>query len=448
MKIMHIRELQNRSREDISPFTLSVQGKDLVCDKILRLLPGKRITVEATFENTRGVAKILYEPRKAEAAFHYEQKMHDTLKTLGFDIPHCLFAKHSDLKNAYVTFYEKVENQALPLDALYIEKLNTLMLKLHQQHLIHLDPHPDNFLFDGQHFILLDFSAIQATHSERALKKNLALFYAQFPASAIPLLEKLCPQYANLGEDIHQSRWVRGQQYLKKLFRNTSHLKRLRAKDHLIMLDRQFDSEALREFLRFPKKHLQTAQILKAGRTSTVFLTEIAGHAIVVKRFNIKNPWKILKHLFKPSRAHRNWRYGHLLTLFGISTPTPVAMIEQRFWPFRLRAYYLTTLAPGRPLSEISALVNHPKIAKKMDLLLAEFKALRISHGDMKASNFIVNDEQLFVLDLDAMHWHQHLKDFKIARKKDLQRLARNWTHPVPANQVLMEVDDVSYQPK
>ena len=51
----------------------------------------------------------------------------------------------------------------------------------------------------------------------------------------------------------------------------------------------------------------------------------------------------------------------------------------------------------------------------------------RVSHGDMKATNFIVTGETLQVIDLDAVKWHGSNKPFIKAYGGDLQRFMDNW---------------------
>ena len=51
----------------------------------------------------------------------------------------------------------------------------------------------------------------------------------------------------------------------------------------------------------------------------------------------------------------------------------------------------------------------------------------KISHGDMKASNFIFHNEQLIVLDLDGMKRHGSNRSFKRAIMKDFNRFMKNW---------------------
>jgi len=50
-----------------------------------------------------------------------------------------------------------------------------------------------------------------------------------------------------------------------------------------------------------------------------------------------------------------------------------------------------------------------------------------ISHGDLKATNFIVTSRGLYVTDLDAMREYRLRWRFRRAIKRDCKRLMKNW---------------------
>jgi len=51
----------------------------------------------------------------------------------------------------------------------------------------------------------------------------------------------------------------------------------------------------------------------------------------------------------------------------------------------------------------------------------------RISHGDMKAANFLLQDKELYVLDLDSMVRNRSREGFTAKFSKDLKRFRENW---------------------
>lgn len=89
-------------------------------------------------------------------------------------------------------------------------------------------------------------------------------------------------------------------------------------------------------------------------------------------------------------------------------------------------------------------MANAPINSPAWDRTLAQFKALiqalrdyGIVHGDMKATNFLITEQGLSVLDLDGMYQEPDLRRFAKASEKDLQRFAKNWKDSAKAQQVM-----------
>jgi tRNA A-37 threonylcarbamoyl transferase component Bud32 len=59
--------------------------------------------------------------------------------------------------------------------------------------------------------------------------------------------------------------------------------------------------------------------------------------------------------------------------------------------------------------------------------LVRQLIRANISHGDMKATNFIVTNNGLELIDLDAMQIHASHAKTVVAINTDIDRLLRNW---------------------
>ena len=98
-----------------------------------------------------------------------------------------------------------------------------------------------------------------------------------------------------------------------------------------------------------------------------------------------------------------------MLRMLGVQTPRPFMIIEERlFGLLRQKAYFVCEKIEAPNLMEYF----EDRQLKRSELvqIIAKFRNLfqimidyKISHGDMKASNFIYHNEQLIVLDLDGM---------------------------------------------
>jgi serine/threonine protein kinase len=106
--------------------------------------------------------------------------------------------------------------------------------------------------------------------------------------------------------------------------------------------------------------------------------------------------------------------------------------MEKRLGPLRSVSYILTEYIDG---TDTYHLLNSDKageidlfgLVKQFGELLRRFASSSISHGDFKATNFILSDKGLFITDLDAVCKHRLKRQFQKAFMKDLDRLMQNW---------------------
>ena len=152
----------------------------------------------------------------------------------------------------------------------------------------------------------------------------------------------------------------------------------------------------------------------------------------VLKRYNIKSFWHGISRAFRPSRAHHSWRNASVLEMLGVATAHPFLYLEERvFWLFRRRAYFLCEYIDGHDLGtawerqELELSENEiVALFRNLFKIMADY---RISHGDMKATNFLLQDKKLHVLDLDVMKRNSSKAKFAKMFSKDLLRFRKNW---------------------
>jgi tRNA A-37 threonylcarbamoyl transferase component Bud32 len=149
----------------------------------------------------------------------------------------------------------------------------------------------------------------------------------------------------------------------------------------------------------------------------------------VIKRYNLKSVGHALSRLWRPSRAWHSWREAHRLQLFGIATPLPLALIEERLGPLRRRAWLVTDHCPGESLDKHLSAEREPPAAEAAAIvsLFATLHRLRISHGDLKATNLLWHAGEIWLIDLDACTQHRSETAYRQAWGRDRARLLRNW---------------------
>lgn len=173
--------------------------------------------------------------------------------------------------------------------------------------------------------------------------------------------------------------------------------------------------------------------MLKEGDRSTVVRLDIGGRSYTFKRYNLMGPIHTVVHLLMRSRARWNWINSRRALDAALSTPKPLACLENRLGPLRGRSYYLCEYVEGEVLLD---LVRDGRIqGQRLRAVAANFATIwdtlgrmRLSHGDMKATNFIVDGkDEVWMLDLDGMRREWFAPRWRRQRARDRARFMKNW---------------------
>jgi tRNA A-37 threonylcarbamoyl transferase component Bud32 len=448
-----------------TPFqlTLDTSGEQraLTCTAILRHLPGKRLVCRGVWHQRQPVvAKIFLAASGAKRHYQRELLGIEALRSAEIATPAILFkGTLADGKAPLLLFqemqgYQNLAERLATLDTVddrlaVMRPVVQLIARLHAAGLGQRDIHPGNFLLSGNEVMVIDGDDIEGNGrqplSQRQSFSNIALFFAQFYPQFDAIVPPLVDVYGNcrnwpidpgiytaIQKKIRRWRAWRQAKYLKKTNRSCTAFVAQKAWHRFMACDRAWYSSSLQHLLRDPDAYIKTATILKDGNTATVAKVTIGSQTLVVKRYNIKNYRHALRRCLQPSRAMVSWQNAHRLLFLGIRTPRPIAVIEERWGIFRRRAYFIMAYLPGETLDKII----HAKIDDAQAIencfdhlatLIKQLAAAQISHGDFKATNFLVSSSQLHLLDLDGMTAHRITGAFKRAFRKDLVRLRQNW---------------------
>lgn len=207
--------------------------------------------------------------------------------------------------------------------------------------------------------------------------------------------------------------------YIKKSFRR------------YVICQNEFYTPSMQSLLQNPDDFMNDHP-LKIDTTTTVSVAQIDNHRLVIKRYNLKQFWHQVKRAFSRSRAIKCWNNAHLLLKNNIDTAKPIAMIENRFGVFRRQAYFIYEFIDGEIALDFFKMENihNPNFqiyAKKLTQLIIKMLDIYISHGDLKANNFILHQGQVYFIDLDAMQKYRLKFLFRKKRQKEIQRFLQNW---------------------
>jgi len=173
--------------------------------------------------------------------------------------------------------------------------------------------------------------------------------------------------------------------------------------------------------------------VLKNDRTTTVAKLQVANQTLILKRYNPRNQWHKIKRALRKSRARRCWEMSFAFKRAGLNVSPPLMMFEDRYGLLRMNAYFANEFLSGDEL--LSALPSMDEAAQQAvkSAVLSAFEKLaaaRISHGDMKATNLLWVDNELFFIDLDAAQQHSPWSlTWRKNHNKDKRRFLKNWQH-------------------
>lgn len=431
--------------------------------RTFRVLPGKRIVALVRWNEALAVAKIFFARGRWEQHVNREVEGIRLLREAGLPTPallgagQCLDGDSGFVLLDYLADSESVrerwERSKAAVRLALLRDVVALIARCHSQGLLQKDIHLDNFLLQGDALALLDAAALEHHEGDAdgvdAVNslRNLALFFAQFPVSNDTLVAALYAHYRALRPDaqlspdagvlmalLRKKRLARMKVVLNKLFRETTATACVQNWSRFAVYRRDLTGPQWQDFIVDPDAAMARGSVLKNGNSSTVVRVCIDGRDVVIKRYNLKTFWHVLKRLFFPTRAWHSWRNAHMLTMLGIATPAPLLMMERRFGPLRRVAWYVADHVEGVDVQ--SLLRDEPAGSALWQETLEQFRQLfgvlreyAIVHGDTKATNFIRSGDALQVLDLDAMRQELDFRRFRRASAKDLQRFAKNWEH-------------------
>lgn len=446
----------------IFPFQLKLSDSDdsLYCEELIRLIPRKRLVAFGQWGDKKVVVKLFYSP-KAKLHLTEEVKGIKALINAGIPTPALLWHGPAFDSKIQVLITEHIV-EGVNLEVVWqkkqsIDELNDLMhsitIELATQHVLGIqqnDLHFKNFLITPKTIYTLDGGSItkfDGILSKEQSLNHLALFFAQLEMNTEKLQESLFQTYCKargwilkendvvyLREAILKWSEKRWNNFEKKIHRSSTQFIRYESTQYLILCDRTYLSPNLKDFLKNPDAYFENKEttIIKAGRTSTVALIKIDGQAFVLKRYNIKNVWHLLRRCLRATRAAVSWRLAQRLRLFGIPTAKPIAFIENRFFWLRGKSYFLMEYIPGPHIGKYFSNYdeNNPifqEVSAKLCEIFIHLAKLRLTHGDLKKTNVLIHRDSPVLIDLDGMTEHLTLWGLKSAVKKEMHRFMRNW---------------------
>lgn len=454
MKCYQASDFKDRDFQPTAPFLLELDPRSSAepwcCDGILRALPGKRWVLALHRTDETAVCKLLFRARD----YQREIRGHRLLLAAGLETPAILDQGVIPSAGGHCILYQFIASHNLeqinaiePLTATSAALLQTVTTTaaMHRAGLRQVDIHPGNFLYREGRIIIVDTAAV-AQHRPplrgKLALENLADLLAQFDPGQIQACDGLRQAYleahgtpgwdlAQLDQAVARMRRLRWRHYRGKLRRTCSEFAVSKNFAQFTIWARREESKALTHLLADPDGAMDAGAYLKQGNTATVARSSLQDRDIVIKRYNIKNWRHRLNRSLRPSRGWHSWHNAHYLLFNGLPTPRPIALQEERCGPLRGRAYLLTEFAPGTDLKtalEQGDSRDRDQLMRQFANILNGYHAADISHGDMKADNFIVTASGVTIIDLDSMKYHRSARTLNRALTRDIKRFLANFS--------------------
>lgn len=425
--------------------------------KCMRHLAGRRSVWQVTCEGITILLKLFYKHPKQQRDVGLEWHNACRLHEAGVHIPRPLF-RGSSQKGMLVVAFEFIDNGKALSEVLHhvdgenqqepLRQLLAMHAKLHAMGCYQSDNHLGNYLWGDNELYMLDAASCVFKPQRLNLHDrvtNMAMLGANIPLSLRGAYEQLFSHYSersqgNVNRDALLSEYIpelpkairkKLQDYRRKTKRSSSQLEKVSLPGKIWYASRTMDADLKKKILDDPDQFFDKLKLLKDGNTCTVSDFSQNGCDYVIKRYNRKSLIYRLLHMFMPARALISWSGGHSLRLFGVSTPKPIACLIFKSGFLASEAYLVMEKVCGRELDRVKKAVlldANIDLPGKFAQAWLELDTIRATHGDMKASNFVLNnDNELVLIDLDSIRFHRFKRFHHKSKKKDLKRFLRNW---------------------
>ncbi|MDE0661753.1 MAG: lipopolysaccharide core heptose(I) kinase RfaP [Gammaproteobacteria bacterium] len=423
----------------------AVPGADAVraiCTAVLRAQPGRRLVLRATIDGRELILKAFFGPR-AERDWAREKRGAKALRGSGVATPELVGAGAGG--GARILAFEVLDDAREP-SVRDVGKLLATLAQMHCRGIRQRDLHPGNFLVSGNRVYAIDGGSIRVSTPPNSTRRlaDVARLLAHYPSAALGPLVPLTAAYedaagvvlpkvalGNLCHRVARARRRRVAKFIAKTGRDCTAFAIREDHGCRVVVARGEDDPQLMRILADPDGAAAAGEPLKRGNTASA----VRYGDFVVKRYVTKDRWHRLRLRLRGTRAFRSWRAGHGLRLAGLATPRPRALIEVcRPQTGEAVAFLVVDHVDGERLDAVidGARVD-PDLGNAMARTFAAWRELRFAHGDTKASNFVVKDADIHVLDLDAAAFHRGRWRFVGAHRRDRVRFLANWPDPPTA---------------
>ncbi len=434
-------------------------GHVLTCIETMRMLPGKRQVFVGDLDGSPVFAKLYLDPSRGVVHWQRELDGINAFSRRGVLTAGLLYAdkvKFGDVGASLILLeyladavsIKQAWDQGDHEDRVdLLREMTRVLAQHHQAGLCQADLHLGNFVISEGRIYSLDGAGVGMVEGELELMAgldNLALFLAQL----LPGWMESAPEVYDIylaqrgmeqgpGVDyllrqIKRSREWRWNKFKGKLFRDCTAIRYRESAGRIEIVARSYVSPELELLLKDPDASFPgRKRALKNGSSCTVWAARAGERSLVVKRYNDRGWLKGLLQKAVRGRALVSWENAHLLGFYGILTARPVAVLRLDGGDSRV-SYFLTEEINGICLyywllDEARSHTDLRLMAQKVVEVFVQLYNHKITHGDMKVANWLVDSGEVVLIDLDSMRKHRDGLRFRWLWRSDVRRFMRNW---------------------
>lgn len=463
MMELNCQQLKAMGKNVPTPFLLQVttdRGAESVrVSKILRNIPGERITAIANWKASEVILKLFLQGSRNKRLLFNELRAADLLRQRQIPTPDILHHSSTTDGRGAVLFIDQLSD-AQNLEQLFqqartegeqesvLRSAMEALARCHQAGIWQDGFDMAQLLKSGSRIYVLSSSKLQTQNEPLTMAqrfRQVAGFLAQLPVSCDEKLPQLCEFYQGnsfaqdpldaqqLRQEIRDQRRRRIELLAKGSFRKQERVFQIEQSNYLLVYQADFPRKIVEQFQTNPDALLAKGKLLNRSDSTTVAELKFKDKLYVLKRYSKLGFWHGIARLFRTSRANNCWRMARVFRALGLSTPEPILFMEKRLlWSLRGDSYLLTEKIDAENLTK--QLDSSPQLRQDSEGLVSVFKGLfdimqqyQLSHGDLKASNFFLSQGKLIAIDLDAARYHTNATSAAKALQKDWAEFMGNW---------------------
>jgi len=324
--------------------------------------------------------------------------------------------------------------------------LARLLRRMHDSGIYHRDLHPGNFLVEtsasgGRRLYLLDLHRASARKSLGISQRIRSLAqFNMFASISLGKSERLLFFNAYFGDDrpwrdrkrallktldarTRAMRWRLWRRREYRCLSSNKYFLRLRCGGYNGFAARSEWRGEMAQLLLSPETVRDGGTLIKESRSKALWEKEMVirgnRYDLFIKQYKKRRGWWGLTYLWRPSKALRSWKGAYALLIRRINCVHAIAAMEERLSGRRLgNAYFISYKLGGvdnlnraagyTAASRKTAPGEMSEMIRGLALFLRKIHDLGVFHGDMKATNILVQRKSgggftFYLSDLDFL---------------------------------------------